>query len=207
MFSQVMGTLQGVRHSSTALLELIGPLCQPEVFFLETPDTMFLNEVCLNVTEWSTCVSLRVNYSNNLMNMVWDFVMSVPWTFVGKGRREAAQYIPERWSIINENLVSCCKLSLVRSPNYQQRGVYWILRIVLIPVVRWISLGTTRRQADLSYRWRQMSWEKTNTDCPLWFSVGELNIAYACCIIFNSPGFFFFLMRYVTGLVKLLKLS
>lgn len=42
---------------------------------------MFLSGIMMMKT-WS---------GNNLMNMVWDFPMSVPWPFVEKGRRKAAQ--------------------------------------------------------------------------------------------------------------------
>lgn len=51
MFSQVMGTLQGIRHSLTALLAANGSFLSAGSLFPGNADTMFSSEVYLNVTE------------------------------------------------------------------------------------------------------------------------------------------------------------
>lgn len=191
------GALQGIRHRSTALLEAnrtFLPTWRFFFFFPEMPDTIFLNDVCLNVTEWSSCVFLRNNYSNNLMNMV----MSVPWLFVGKDRRKAAQCIPREvmWDgdywwlgmvIIIENLVSCHKLSLVRRHNYQQSRVLNIKNCL-----------DSCCKADITRHCQQTGWPEIQMEADVLghlgenkcrlsaqiFSVGELNMAYACSIVF-----------------------
>lgn len=164
MFSQLMGTSQGIQDGSTAL--------EANKDFL--PEK---SQYC--VLEWCFYGSDQMEHSDDKTPECWqsnecgmEFSLVSALAIWVEGQHSS---FPERWcrtGSIFKTLVSCHKPSLVSSGSYQQRG---LLNIKNFPdsccgecVIR-----HCQQQADLRCRWRQMSWEKANADCPLRFSLWE----------------------------------
>jgi len=92
------------------------------------------------VTELNAFVSLgnndnKILSENNLMNMVWDFPMSVPCHLWGRALKECSTLASQRggMAITSESLVSYHKLALVKGRSYQQRGR--TVSIAVIPII------------------------------------------------------------------------